>query len=139
MTTMVNGFTIPPELADAYRRAGSDPTVRSAIAAYYKSDPNPTPDGAAAIDHDARLRIAAARAESDERARVMTEAIRRGSACVAGCGGTREWGARDGLCRPCHLTIEKVATERFEVEQVAGGRTRREVAERYLAERSAAA
>src|SRR5262245_55659298 len=100
-TTTINGQDIPPDLAPFYEQANRDPQVRMAIAYYYREDPNPTSDGAAAVAHAVRLRIAQDRYDTDQRVKPTLDAIRSASLCAARCGGIRDLRARNGLCARC--------------------------------------
>ena len=131
-TTTINGEEVPSELVPFYEGAATDPQVRMAISHYYRQDPNPSNDGAAAVAYAARLRVARDRYDTDQRTRPMLDAMARATLCAAGCGGTRAYGAADALCAGCHATAATLKADDAAADRVAGGITRRELVRDYL-------
>jgi hypothetical protein len=110
---------VPDHLREAYDALGNDRRVNDEVAAYYRTHPHPTPDGAMEVRHAARLARAEDKLAALEREREVMEQYRRWHTCP-GCGGPdtgrTAWTA---LCARCQATdylefAEDAAGERID-------------------------
>jgi hypothetical protein len=116
-----NGLSpVPDHLREAYDALASDRRVNDEVALYWRTHPDPTPDGALEVRHAARLARAEEKLVALARGRQVAEDLRRMNTCP-GCGGPNTgrtaWTA---LCVRCQLTALLMEAEDYEREVLDG-------------------
>jgi hypothetical protein len=121
-----------PEADRAAYDAIPDQRIAADIAAYWRSDPRATQEGAALVAHRRRLELVAASRAANARAEADTAAHRWARTCGAEGGG-------GPLCRQCRLVRDALDTEAALALPTTEGRDRREAVARYVTESEASA
>jgi hypothetical protein len=112
--------SVPDELAPIYEQALRGADVRAAVADYWRNGVNPTPEGAAEVQHTSALAAALRRRESFAEAEAIAAAMRELSRCPA-CDGVRGLAmTRSGLCKECTRVDDLLLTQQLASEVIDG-------------------